>query len=172
MRTLTHLCLSVVLLSGTTAGQRPSSEPDPAFDRADQATLRLQPDTFVDLPSSILEELKRRECTMLQVWYREEEPGNIVRGRFTGSDQIDFAVLCSRSRISSILVFQNSSATRFADLAPARDLDFMQGIGDGAIGFSRSIRIRCGPAARGEIDQEPDGRSYPSVSGLDRGAVG
>ena len=64
MRTVTHFCLSLALLAGTSAGQRTF----PEFDRAEEETVRLLPEVFDDLPSSVREELERRSCTIPQVY--------------------------------------------------------------------------------------------------------
>ena len=136
MQTVTQLCLSLVLLAGTLSGQRAFSE----FDRADEETVRLLPGAFDDLSSSVREELERRGCTIPQV-YPGEERSNVVRGRFTAPDQIDIAVLCSRERVSSILIFQEESTTVVAELASASDRNYLQGIGGGVIGFSRALGV-------------------------------
>jgi len=136
MRTVTQLCLSLALFAGTSSGQRTF----PEFERADEETVRLLPGAFDDLSSSVQEELKRRGCTIPQV-YPGVERSNIVRGRFTAPDQIDVAVLCSRGRVSSILIFQNESATVIAELASAPDRNYLQGIGGGVIGFSRALGV-------------------------------
>ena len=139
MRTVTQLCLSLALLAGTSSGQRTF----PEFDRANEETVRLLPDAFDDLPSSVREELKRRGCTIPQV-YSGVERSNIVRGRFTAPDQIDIAVMCSRDHVSSILIFQEESTTMVKELASAPDLNYLQGIGGGVIGFSRALGV-AGP---------------------------
>ena len=136
MRTVTQLCLSLALLAGTSSGQRTF----PEFDRADEETVRLLPGAFADLSSSVQEELKRRGCTIPQV-YPGVERSNIVRGRFTAPDQIDVAVLCSRQRVSSILIFQEESTAVVAELASAPDRNYLQGIGGGVIGFSRALGV-------------------------------
>ena len=136
MRTVTQLCLSLALLAGTSSGQRTF----PEFDRADEETVRLLPGAFDDISSSVQEELKRRGCTIPQV-YPGVERGNIVRGRFTAPDQIDTAVLCSRERVSSILIFQGESTTVIAELASAPDRNYLQGVGGGVIGFSRALGV-------------------------------
>ena len=136
MRTVTQFCLSLALLAGTSSGQRTF----PEFDRADEETVRLLPGAFDDLSSSVQEELKRRGCTIPQV-YPGVERGNIVRGRFTAPDQIDTAVLCSRERVSSILIFQGESTTVIAELASAPDRNYLQGVGGGVIGFSRALGV-------------------------------
>ena len=136
MRTVTQLCLSLALLAGTAAGQRAF----PEFDRADRETVRLAPGVFDDLPSSVREELERRGYTIPQV-YPGVERRNIVRGRFTAPDQIDIAVLCSLERVSSILIFPKESTIVVAELASAPDLNYLQDIGGGVIGFSRALGV-------------------------------
>jgi hypothetical protein len=136
MGTLTWFYLSLLLLGETLVGQQTF----PEFDRADQEIIRLLPAAFNDLPASIRRELERRKCTIPQV-YSNRAHGNVVRGHFTRPNQTDIAVLCSRERVSSVLVFQNGSATGLEELASAPDLNYLQGIGNGRIGFSRELSV-------------------------------
>jgi hypothetical protein len=66
----------------------------------------------------------------------------VIRGQFARSGQFDWAVLCSRNRVSAILVFWNGSTKSVAEIARSDDKGFLQTIdGDGKIGFSRAIDI-------------------------------
>jgi hypothetical protein len=115
-------------------------ETPPDFEKADRDTVRLSPDAFSDLPSSIRADLKRRGCTIPQEWFSPTQ-NNVVKGHFSSSAQIDIAVLCSVSRISSILVFRNSSASDVAELASARDANYLQTVLPGKIGYSRGLGV-------------------------------
>jgi hypothetical protein len=54
--------------------------------------------------------------------------------------QKDWAVLCSRKRKLSILVFWGGSVRKVSATAVSPDIEFLQGIGGpGNIGFSRAI---------------------------------
>lgn len=108
---------------------------------ADEATLRLKPTAFSELPENIVSFLQKRSCTVPQT-FGDPTPHNVIRGQFAKNGQFDWAVLCSRSRISSILVFWNGSTKSVAEIARSDDKDFLQTIdGVGNIGFSRAIGI-------------------------------
>jgi hypothetical protein len=115
-----------------------SQGPD-EWTRAEEATVRLQPSKIPGLPAEVREELERRGCTIPQP-FNGGSPQNVVTGRFTSATRTDWAVLCSRDRASSILVFRGGSA-EVAEIAKARDRHYLQGVGDGAIGFSRAIGV-------------------------------
>lgn len=101
--------------------------------------VRLPPDAFTDLPADVIANLERRGCTIPQVWIQAER-SNVVRGRFTSSDQTDIAVLCSVDCVSSILVFRGSSTSDIVKLDPTPDRFYLESTGDG-IGFSRMIGV-------------------------------
>ncbi len=108
------------------------------WQQADAATVRLKPAAFADLSAQIRQALERRGCTVPQS-YGRPAPHNVVRGHFTSAAQVDVAVLCSKARVSSILVFRGGSTTDVAELASSPDAGFLQGLGPGVIGFSRSL---------------------------------
>jgi len=100
---------------------------------------RLPPGNFRQLPSAVVESLQARKCLIPQTWHNET-PHNVIRGSFTGADRNEWAVLCSRRGISSILVFRADSAEPVAEIAAAKDEDFQQGVDErGTLGFSREI---------------------------------
>lgn len=108
---------------------------------ADKATVRLPPTAFSQLPKNIVGYLKARKCTVPQT-YANATPHNVIRGQFVRNGQFDWAVLCSRNRISAILVFWNGSTKSVAEIARFDDKNFLQTIdGDGRIGFSREIGV-------------------------------
>ncbi len=110
---------------------------------ADERVVRLKPAVFSDLPRSIVSYLEARSCTVPQT-FGESKPHNVIRGEFAKSGQFDWAVLCSRNRVSAILVFWNGSTKSVAEIAHADDRNFLQtGAGDDgskAI-FSRAIDV-------------------------------
>lgn len=110
------------------------------WDAADRATKRLAPSVFVNLPIALRADLERRGCTIPQP-FTATRPENVIKGRFTSPDQTDWAVLCSRRQVSSILVFRGGSASAVVEIASQPDRSFLQGIGKGAIGFSRALGI-------------------------------
>lgn len=105
---------------------------------ANEATTRLKPAIFSQLPKNIVEYLEKRNCSVPQSFV-DTTPHNVIRGQFARLGQFDWAVLCSRNRISTILVFWNGSTQSIAEIAKSKDSNFLQGIGDEKIGFSRMI---------------------------------
>ena len=108
---------------------------------ADEATVRLSPTAFSQLPKNIVAYLKVQKCSVPQA-FSNAAPHNVIRGQFARSGQFDWAVLCSRKRVSAILVFWNGSTKSVAEIARSDDRDYLQGIdGNGKIGFSRAIGV-------------------------------
>jgi hypothetical protein len=111
---------------------------------ADAATRRLAPSVFSSLPAAIRADLERRGCTVPQP-SDSAEPVNVSRGHFLGPKSEDWAVLCSRTRFSTILVYRNGQTSPAAELSREADAGYLQTIdGAGAIGFSRAIAPATG----------------------------
>ena len=96
---------------------------------ANEATLRLKPSAFSRLPKTIVSFLEKRNCTVPQT-FNDSTPHNVIRGQFARRGQFDWAVLCSRNRVSSILVFWNGSTKSVAEIASEDDKDYLQKIDD------------------------------------------
>ena len=132
------------------AGQRPLDIEDRGlvehaqsqgnWDRADIETVRLAPDVFRSLSADVVADLTRRRCVIPQPWLATE-PANVVHGRFTVPGRTDAAVLCSKERVSSILVYRGNSTDQVDELAPVADMGYLQDVGRGRIGFSRAIGV-------------------------------
>jgi hypothetical protein len=114
--------------------------PDDAWAKADGQTRRLHPSAFPTLPSTVVGELQRLGCTIPQT-DGELKPHNVVTGRFLSAANHDWAVLCSRDRVSSILVFPNGAVDDVREVEASPDADWLQGMGGGRIGFSRAIGV-------------------------------
>jgi len=110
------------------------------WNRANAATIRLDPFAIQDLPGSIQRDLVRRGCTVPQT-YARKSPHNVIRGRFTSSSRQDVAVLCSKAQVSRILVFRGGATSSVVELASRPDSTYLQTIGDGEIGFSRFLGV-------------------------------
>jgi len=131
--------LQLLLLIGlflSAHGEEPLSQ----WDVADSKIKRLPPRAFSELPRKILSELESRGCTIPQVYYNSKAH-NIIKGEFALKNRLDWAVLCSKDRISSILVFWDGSTEKPSELAKKPDRDRLQGIGGGKIGYSRLISV-------------------------------
>jgi hypothetical protein len=113
------------------------------WERADQETRRFRPSAFPRLPPAIRGDLERRGCTIPQP-VTAKRPVNIISGRFTRPHEVDWAVLCSIQRVSSILVFRGGSPLNVAEIERKVDAAFLQvieddGRGNPVVGFSRLI---------------------------------
>lgn len=102
---------------------------------------RLNPAEFTDLPPKVVRELEQRGCTIPQV-YESKKRMNIIRGEFAKPGQKDWVVLCSHDGVSSILVFWGRDVPACSnEIAKKEDKNFLQGIDNGQMGFSREIAV-------------------------------
>src|SRR4029453_7667324 len=109
------------------------------WEKADRETKRLPPSSFAGLPMAIRRDLERRGCTIPQP-FTARRPSNVISGRFTSPSRTDWAVLCSISQVSSILVFRGGSALAAEEFARHSDSTFLQVVGSGdTVGYSRTI---------------------------------
>jgi len=117
------------------------------WEAAERAIVRLKPDAFKNLPAAVRTDLDRRQCTIPQPDGLDDAgPHNVVRGRFTSQTSTDIAVLCSKSGVSTILVYRDGTTKDVAVLAAMADKGFLQTGHPKAIEFSRVIGV-AGPAA-------------------------
>ncbi|HEX5475875.1 MAG TPA: hypothetical protein VFX12_14540 [Vicinamibacterales bacterium] len=108
---------------------------------ADRATRRLPPSLFTELPQAIRLELVRRGCTIPQP-FAATEPQNVIEGPFTSADRVDWAVLCSRRGVSSILVFRGGATAAPDEFGAAPDSTYLETIDDrGTIGYTRALAV-------------------------------
>jgi hypothetical protein len=150
--------LGRVLLASALASWVPVGQD---FAQADAETRRLKPAVFESLPLQIRHELERRDCVVPQS-YSERVPHNVVRGRFTSGTQTDIAVLCSRKRASSILVFRGGTIAAVSELATRPDADFLQVVETGGVVFSRALGIAA-PKYIQEHQQRYGGHTPPRL---------
>jgi len=108
------------------------------WEKANREVVRLAPSSFNQLPKTVRQELERRNCTIPQVW-NGHQPGNVISGEFLKKGQKDWAVLCSVRLKSSILVLPAASPQTAFKLEEEEDLNKLEGIGDGKIGYTRVI---------------------------------
>jgi hypothetical protein len=108
------------------------------FEKADEQTVRLPASAFRELPYLVRIELDRRGCTIPQVW-DAAKPVNVIKGSFIRAGQIDWAALCSVRRISTILIFRNSTVDHVIEIGREADVAKLQGVGGYKIGYSREI---------------------------------
>ncbi len=132
--------LSIMLAAGLAVRclAQARGELEKKFHEAEQHIVRLRPADFAELPSNLVRELERRRCTIPQEAYTGLR-SNVIRGELERRGQTDWAILCSVKGSSSILVFWKMSENNPAEIARAEDRNFLQGMGDDKIGFSRRI---------------------------------
>ena len=104
---------------------------------ADSMTLRLPPSAFY-LPDSIISYLEINGYTVPQIWFNAK-PHNVISGSFSKPGQLDWAVLASKDRISSIMIFWNGSIHDITEIKKMPDKNFLQGVLQDSIGYSRCI---------------------------------
>jgi hypothetical protein len=105
---------------------------------ADRQVTRLPPSAFLQVPTEIRRELKRRGCTIPQV-SSSKELQNVIKGEFIGKGRADWAVLCSLNGISRILIFTNASEREPLEIASRADAGSLQSGRGTAIEYSRAI---------------------------------
>lgn len=122
------------------------------FGEAEKRIARFPPTAFPELPANVVRELQRRGCTIPQETYTKRQH-NVIKREFTKPGQTDWTVLCSVNEtslldsfwtaphyVSTILVFWNGSEKNPATIAPMEDRNYLQGITQTEIGYSRGIR--------------------------------
>lgn len=108
------------------------------FDSAAKEIRRLPPSAFPELPKAFAAQLERLGCTIPQSAYAGRL-GNVIHGSFGARGQDDWAVLCSRNGTSVVLVYWSGPVRCPNEFGVSEDKYFLQGLGEGQIGFSRGI---------------------------------
>lgn len=106
--------------------------------QADQETVRLAPSAFPKLPPVVLQALESRKCVIPQS-NSDAAPHNVIRGSFARQGQIDWAVLCSRARASTILVVWGGEAACNEEMEVREDRSYLQRVAGGKVVFTRRI---------------------------------
>lgn len=110
------------------------------WDAAEKAITRLAPDKYPQLPLKIRKNLRKRGCTIPQC-FDTKRPHNVIKGSFLKKGQEDWAVLCSSGGVSSILIFPGGAVENVITRAAMPDKNFLQGIGEDRIAYSRIIGV-------------------------------
>jgi Planctomycete cytochrome C len=84
--------------------------------------VRLPPAAFPELPKDLVRELQRLGCTIPQA-SGARAPHNVIRGEFGESGKVDWAVLCSKDRASTVLVFWRGRTRNPGRIGRAEDGD-------------------------------------------------
>jgi hypothetical protein len=139
------------------------------WNRADLGIVRLEPDAFRVLPSAIQVDLRKRGCTIPQP-FTAGPPQNVISGHFYTAIGTDWAVLCSHSRTSSILVYRRGAPESVFELHARPDKDFLQVTGPGTIGYSRAIAVATPAYIREKNDRygvaEPRAIAHEGINDL------
>ncbi len=99
---------------------------------------RLPVTAFTELPATVATVLRARGCTIRQP-AEEQTPRNVIRGQFFQNGESGWAVLCSVKNSSALLVFRNDRDANPDTISTSKDQDYVQGMGDGKLGYSRGI---------------------------------
>ncbi len=139
------LALALMATASPVAAQSTAQERE----RAALRQIRmLPPSAFPELPAAVRADLEKRGCAIPQV-FDQITPRNVVRGSFARAGQTDRAVLCSVRDSSSILLYWGGPARCPSLDERTANRNWLQGVGDGRLGFSRAL----GVAGRGAILQ-------------------
>src|SRR5262252_6042430 len=106
------LTVMMMLLIGEPSLSSPSRRPS-----HQGRIIKLSPRKFANLPAPIIRVLEARKFLIPQADFKTKEKINVISGSFRTAGQKDWAVMCSRNGISSILVFWNGSPASVAEVA-------------------------------------------------------
>ncbi len=115
------------------------------WEQAAREIRRLPPTAFAKiLPAGVIKQLEARGCSVPQSWVPPSlplGPNNAIRGEFAKKGQIDYAVLCSKNAVSSILVFWGGPTECPPEVASSPDKIWLQVVGIPGIAYSRLIAV-------------------------------
>ncbi|MET0753536.1 MAG: hypothetical protein ABWZ66_09190, partial [Pyrinomonadaceae bacterium] len=106
----------------------------------DDKIVRIKPSEYTPspncpkMPANIVKYLEDMNCLLPQPSYKKDSRAGAFQIQFANPGQNDWAVLCSRGGVSSILVFWHSLTTNVSEFAKYPDKDFVD-----AAGFFRAI---------------------------------
>jgi hypothetical protein len=109
-------------------------------DPFDPRHYTLNPSDFSFLPRNIARYLKRNGYTIPQCWCNGN-PHNVVSGSFAKKGQKDWAVLASKGRKSSVLVFWKGSTRHPSKLQTLPDKLFIRIAAEVHAQYSRMISV-------------------------------
>src|SRR4029453_3047810 len=117
--------LLLLLLLHTADAPAVQLPPPEAREHADAATKRIEPAVFPGIPRWLATELTRRHCSIPQS-FADNRPHNTIRGFLNHGNFLHWAVLCTRERVSTILVFWDEQIQTVAELSSAPDANSLQ----------------------------------------------
>ena len=128
------ITMLLVLFAASVGGEEPDK-----WEVGDREIIRVPPSVFPKLPKGVRRDLDSRGCTIPQAQYWDRQPHNIISGHFNRPGQIDWAVLCSIDRFSTILVYSDGSPKSVTELSTTPDKQWLQNTGGEKVGFSHVI---------------------------------
>jgi hypothetical protein len=143
-----HLAGALVILGALIGSRPPCLFGQDEWARADQDTPRLTPAAFQKIPPKVVAAMEARRCTIPQSW-ADTAVHNVIKGAFENRNQVDYAVLCSRARASTILIIPGGPNSCPDEMEVREDKSYLRKIAEGKIRFSR----RIAPVSRDYIIQ-------------------
>jgi hypothetical protein len=141
--------------------------------RANEATVRLSPSAFRNLPAEVRAALERRGGTIPRPYDARGPETNVISGEFTSTGQTDWAVLCSRERQSAILVFDGKHFDQVDEIAQGPDLKYLQVVSGGReIAYSRRLSLLKPSAIRQHFARSANVPQKIDHDGIDDRFVG
>lgn len=108
------------------------------WEEAEKEIKLLEASSFKHLPKNIIKKLEIKGCAIPQA-YEIEKPHNVIKGQFAKQGQTDWAVLCSKNSSTTLLVFWGGSTQCSSEMEKEKNINGLQGMGGGEIGYSRYI---------------------------------
>lgn len=102
------------------------------------AAIRHVPLDSFELPELVGFAFSAYRCDVPQP-HDAVAPTNVVSGSFAAPDQTDWAALCTRGDSSYIMIVWGGPAHCPTPTAAAANIDFLQGMSEGKIGYARGI---------------------------------
>jgi hypothetical protein len=158
-----------LLLSGTSLALH-SRDEQGKLNVASPSIERFPPSAFPKLSKNIVKNLRARGCTIPQAGFNPK-PNNVISGEFAKRGQTDWAVLCSRGGISSILVFWGGSVKSPAELAKAPDDAYWLGNNRDGFHYYRHIMVADREYILAHYKEYGRGEFIPPINhyGIDNG---
>lgn len=99
---------------------------------------QLSPASFGEAPANVRKRLTEEGCSVPQAFY-PSTPHNLISGEFAAPGQVDWAALCTQGDSAGIVLVWGGPSRCPSPIAWSKNEDYLQGIGEGRIGYSRAI---------------------------------
>jgi hypothetical protein len=114
---------------------------------------RLSPLDFTEVPEPIRKALDKEGCAIPQTMLSPRH--NVVHGEFVQKGQVDWVALCSKQGASSLFFIWGGKATCPNRIGASDDKDFLQGVRDEKVAFSRRIDAISKEGLKYKYDRRP-----------------